>query len=57
MKPTWFDWLIYRLFRWRWNRIFNSNKRLRRGFVECWNFWQDIESTEAMRLKHWTDDD
>jgi hypothetical protein len=22
MNPGWLDWLIYRLFFWRWNRIF-----------------------------------
>lgn len=54
MKPNVIDWIVYRLFRWRWNRLFNTNPKLRRAFVECWNLWQDIESVEAMRLKDWT---
>lgn len=32
MKPNYFDWIIYKLFRWRWNKILRANHGMRQCF-------------------------
>jgi hypothetical protein len=31
-RPNWFDWLVYRFFRWWWNPIFNAKPEMAKGF-------------------------
>ncbi len=33
MKPNWLDFLVYRLYCWRWNRILASRPDLRELFI------------------------
>lgn len=42
MKPNWFDWLVYRLFRWRWNKILKSRPKTKSGFIAHLQVWGDI---------------
>lgn len=61
-KPNWFDWFIYRLFRWRWNPLFRQNHRLRVHFVFLWNDSQVIGQEESLlssvcRHEDWEHDD
>ena len=40
MKPNLIDWMIYRLFYWRWNKILTHNDRLLeifRLYVDTWS--------------------
>lgn len=46
ISPTWFDWLVYRLFYWRWNLILAARPDLRAVYRQIWeqyetqrNFW------------------
>lgn len=50
MTPNWIDWLVYRIFYWRWNRIFMQNDKLRSGFIRYWIFWERV----AMPLERQT---
>jgi len=43
MRPNWFDYLVYRLFYWRWNPILSSRPDLRRGFLEYEEGWEKQE--------------
>jgi hypothetical protein len=40
VKPTLFDWFIYRLFYWRWNKILATNENLLTGFRMYMNSWR-----------------
>lgn len=40
-EPTRLDWLVYRLFRWRWNPILSQNPRLLRGLVAYLQAWHE----------------
>jgi hypothetical protein len=33
LKPNWFDLLLYRVWYWRWNKIFASRSDLREIFI------------------------
>jgi hypothetical protein len=52
MRPTKFDWLIYKIFYWRWNPILAQNERLREYFKVHFVSWEvlkgclDITSNE-----------
>jgi hypothetical protein len=37
IKPNRLDWLIYKIFWWRWNRIFRENPQMREFFRDYWN--------------------
>lgn len=41
IKPSWFDLVIYRLFMWRWNPIFERNKHMKYFF---WTYMRDWTS-------------
>jgi len=46
MKPSWFDMLIYRLFFWRWNRIFVARPDLWQIVVKNGErYWQELDKT------------
>ena len=52
MKPNLIDWMIYRLFYWRWNKIFASNYGLLELFKLYMNSWN--ASHNAVIPKHKT---
>lgn len=49
-EPNWIDWLAYRFFRWRWNPLFRNNLKLRKAFVILWNFSEEIEAVEKVKM-------
>ena len=50
-RPTWFDYLIYRLFYWRWNPLMQKNLHLRQYFVDAWNFTQLFVPGPQLRME------
>ena len=52
IHPNYFDWLVYRLFRWRWNPLMRNNPKLRRHFYSLCNEWEqkqvDLESKSTV---------
>ena len=37
--PNWFDWLVYKVFRWRWNKIFIENEDYRKAYITLFMDW------------------
>jgi hypothetical protein len=56
-RPNWFDWLVYRLFYWRWNPILRENMPLRRRFMAYWEWWEKITGPGSDGRKPRGDDD
>jgi hypothetical protein len=42
-RPTKFDWLIYRLFRYFWNPILKENHKLRMALAHNLYFFDEIK--------------
>lgn len=40
IKPNWLDWLVYRLFFWRWNRILRGNRKMLNLLIERASAWR-----------------
>jgi len=38
-RPNWFDWLVYRFFRWLWNPIFREKKEMAKGFHDLFGMY------------------
>jgi hypothetical protein len=46
-KIRWYDWLVYKLFYWRWNPILKRTPWMRKIFVNyllAWDFLQGVET-------------
>lgn len=48
MWPNWLDYLIYRIFRMRWNRIFASNQKMAVTFIVAMASW--VEESWGVEL-------
>jgi|Laugrespbdmm15sd_2_1035082.scaffolds.fasta_scaffold09058_4 hypothetical protein len=47
MKIRWYHWMVYRLFRWVWNPIFEQNPQMTQFMVNHMNNW--LEVTDQIR--------
>lgn len=39
-KPGFLDWIVYRLFLWRWNPIFQDNPEMLQAFIQYMQQWR-----------------
>lgn len=42
--PNWWQWQIYKLFRWAWNPVFANNRPMRQGFGIALLEWQEDDA-------------
>lgn len=49
-EPNVLDWVVYRLFRWRWNPIFRDNPELSALFEQC------LASGRCETIRRWRDE-
>lgn len=50
MKITWFDMLVYRFWRWRWNRIFASRPDLREIFIANFKAFDVLDEGDKVKV-------
>jgi len=47
MEIRWYHWMVYRLFHWVWNPIFEQNPQMTQFMVNHMNNW--LEVTDQIR--------
>jgi hypothetical protein len=50
MKPNWFDWLIYRLYVWRWNPILATRPDLRELFIASFKAFDTLDQNDKIKV-------
>lgn len=49
-KIKWYDWLVYKLFYWRWNRILANHPDLREFMIANLKSFDVIDDGEKVRV-------
>lgn len=49
-KISWFDWLVYRLFYWRWGKILSENPDLREYLISWLKAYDALDEGERVRI-------
>lgn len=50
MKPNWLDMLVYRLYYWRWNKIYATNPAYREFFISWMKAYDVVDNGEKVKV-------